>query len=63
MPTYPSGSIGFLVATKDKTGDVKKPLRTLSREEEDKMFDYYNKETHAASFVLPTFARKVIGSV
>ncbi|KAL9124395.1 MAG: hypothetical protein Q9217_006271 [Psora testacea] len=59
VPTYPSGSIGFLVATKDKDRDVKNPLRALPREEEDKLFEYYNKETHSASFILPTFARKV----
>ncbi|KAL9101595.1 MAG: hypothetical protein Q9163_003156 [Psora crenata] len=63
IPTYPSGSIGFLVATKDANRDVKKPLRTLPQDEEDKLFRYYNKETHSASFILPTFARRVIGSV
>ena len=57
-PTYPSGSIGYIVATKDHTRDVKIPVRSYSREEEDRMFQYYNKEVHSSSFVIPTMARK-----
>lgn len=56
IPTYPSGQIGFMVCSKDATRDVKKPVRTQSDEEEQKLFRYYNKRIHEASFVLPTFA-------
>lgn len=56
IPTYPSGQIGFMVCCKDATRDVKKPIRTMSDEEEEKLFRYYNKRIHEASFVLPTFA-------
>jgi spermidine synthase len=56
IPTYPSGQIGFMVCTKDATRNVKKPVRTQTDEEEQKLFRYYNKHIHEASFVLPTFA-------
>jgi spermidine synthase len=56
IPTYPSGQIGFMVCSKDANRDVSKPLRTVSDEEEQKMYRYYNKRIHEASFVLPTFA-------
>lgn len=58
IPTYPSGQIGFMVCSKDAKRDVKKPLRFLSPEEEEKRYKYYSKEVHEAAFVLPTFARK-----
>lgn len=56
IPTYPSGQIGFMVCCKDATRDVKSPLRVTSDEEEEKLYRYYNKRIHEASFVLPTFA-------
>jgi len=58
IPTYPSGQIGFMICCKDPDRNVKKPVRTWSAEEEEKLCRYYNKETHQAAFVLPTFARK-----
>ena len=60
IPTSPSGQIGFMVCCKDGSRDVKKPLRSWSTEEEEKLCKYYSKEIHAASFVLPTFARKAL---
>lgn len=60
IPTYPSGQIGFMVCCKDADRDVSKPLRTVSSEEEKKMYRYYNKRIHEASFVLPTFAAAVL---
>jgi len=57
-PTYPSGQIGFMVCCKDASRNVKKPLRSWTPEEEDKLCSYYSKEIHEAAFVLPTFARK-----
>jgi len=56
IPTYPSGQIGFMVCCKDPNRDVSKPLRTVSDDEERKMYRYYNKRIHEASFILPTFA-------
>jgi len=60
IPTYPSGQIGFMVCSKDPKADVKKPLRKVSEEEEEKRYRYYNARIHEASFVLPTFAAKAL---
>jgi spermidine synthase len=60
IPTYPSGQIGFMVCCKDATRNVKEPLRSWSREEEEKLCRYYNADIHRASFVLPNFARKAL---
>ncbi|KAF1986455.1 spermidine synthase [Aulographum hederae CBS 113979] len=60
IPTYPSGQIGFMVCCKNPEVDVKKPLRSWPREEEEKLCKYYSKEIHEAAFVLPTFARKAL---
>ncbi|KAL1960452.1 hypothetical protein VTO42DRAFT_7751 [Malbranchea cinnamomea] len=60
IPTYPSGQIGFLIATKDKNRNIREPLRTWTREEEDKLCRYYNQDIHRASFILPNFARKAL---
>ena len=58
IPTYPSGQIGFIVATKDR-GSCKKPERTPS-DEAQKDLKYYTPELHEASFVLPAFAKRAI---
>ncbi|KAK2741830.1 putrescine aminopropyltransferase [Onygenales sp. PD_40] len=60
IPTYPSGQIGFMVCCKDASRDVREPVRSWTREEEEKLCRYYNKEIHRASFVLPNFARKAL---
>lgn len=60
IPTYPSGQIGFMVCCKDANRNVKKPVRSWSEEEEEKLCKYYSKEIHEASFVLPNFARKAL---
>ncbi|KAI5289710.1 putrescine aminopropyltransferase [Ascosphaera aggregata] len=60
IPTYPSGQIGFMVACKDASVNLREPLRTWTKEEEEKLCRYYNKDMHRASFILPNFARKVL---
>lgn len=60
IPTYPSGQIGFLVCCKDKSRNVKEPLRSWGSEEEETLCKYYNKAIHRAAFVLPTFAKKAL---
>ncbi|PYH99680.1 spermidine synthase [Aspergillus ellipticus CBS 707.79] len=60
IPTYPSGQIGFMVCCKDATRNVKEPLRSWTREEEERLCRYYNQDIHRASFVLPNFARKAL---
>ncbi|ODV94099.1 hypothetical protein PACTADRAFT_76736 [Pachysolen tannophilus NRRL Y-2460] len=62
IPTYPSGQIGFMVCSKDANANVKKPLRELDPETERKLFRYYNKQIHEASFVLPTWARDALAT-
>lgn len=58
IPTYPSGMIGFMVCCKDKNANVKKPLRSIPPEEEEKQYKYYSKAIHEAAFVLPTWVAK-----
>lgn len=54
IPTYPSGTIGFLVCTLDGDRDLRTPLRKIEG------VRYYNEEIHKASFILPTFAQTVV---
>lgn len=61
IPTYPSGSIGFMVCSKDPNAQVKKPVRFDWDDEYVKNnFKYYTKDIHEASFVLPNFAAQVL---
>lgn len=54
IPTYPSGTIGFLVATLDEKRDLKKPQRVV------KPTRYWSQAVHKAAFVKPEFLRKGI---
>ncbi len=58
IPTYPSGQIGFIVASKGRA-TCKKPERQIS---DELLADlkYYTPELHSASFVLPAFAQRAI---
>jgi spermidine synthase len=58
IPTYPSGQIGFIVATKGR-GICNKPTRQPDKETEGSL-KYYNSALHEAAFVLPSFARRAI---
>ncbi|KAL6896122.1 spermidine synthase [Trichoderma longibrachiatum] len=60
IPTYPSGQIGFMVCCKDANRNVREPLRSWTKEEEEEKCRYYNAEIHKASFILPTFAKKAL---
>ena len=51
-----------MVCCKEAARDLSDPLRSWTRDEEEKLCRYYNKQIHKASFILPTFARKAIGS-
>jgi spermidine synthase len=51
IPTYPSGQIGFIVASKEEGRDLKTPLRKVANTR------YYNEAVHSAAFVLPEFVR------
>lgn len=54
IPTYPSGSMGFLICSKEPTREMNKPLREVPG------CKYYNAEVHKAAFVLPEFGRAMI---
>ena len=58
IPTYPSGQIGFIVATKGRT-----TCKVPEREAEKEMLaglNYYTPALHKAAFVLPAFAERAI---
>eukprot|EP00522_Entomoneis_paludosa_P007854 CAMPEP_0172443566 /NCGR_PEP_ID=MMETSP1065-20121228/3801_1 /TAXON_ID=265537 /ORGANISM="Amphiprora paludosa, Strain CCMP125" /LENGTH=270 /DNA_ID=CAMNT_0013193837 /DNA_START=214 /DNA_END=1026 /DNA_ORIENTATION=+ len=58
IPTYPSGQIGFLLATKGRGScrvAPRKPETTVAQQ-----LQYYTAELHEAAFVLPAFARRAI---
>ena len=58
MPTYPSGQIGFIIATKGRA-TCTKPERKPT-EEVQAGLKYYTPELHEAAFVLPAFAKRAI---
>jgi spermidine synthase len=58
VPSYPSGQIGCIMATKGR-GDCSAPSRMPTKEEQ-KALRYYTPEIHKASFVLPAFASRAI---
>ena len=51
VPTYPSGQIGFLVASREPEDDLRTPQRSVLD------IRYYNAHVHRAAFVLPEFCR------
>lgn len=53
IPTYPSGQIGFMIATKDGSNDVSLPKRAPDATHLNKL-KYYSEAVHKASFVLPS---------
>jgi hypothetical protein len=54
IPTYPSGTIGFLIASLDEKRDLKSSLRDIPGTK------YWSPAVHSASFVQPEFVRKSI---
>lgn len=55
IPTYPSGQIGFMIATVDEAIDVAEPSREVTAATE---FQYYSEAIHHQAFTLPAFAQK-----
>ena len=58
VPTYPSGQIGFILASKG-TCDFKVATRPPTADMQ-KTLQYYTPEMHIAAFSLPAFARRAI---
>ncbi|XP_072938668.1 spermidine synthase [Epargyreus clarus] len=58
VPTYPSGTIGFVIGSLDKDVKFDQPTITFTPEEEKAMnLRFYNSNLHKAAFVLPTFIK------
>ncbi|KAL1921303.1 uncharacterized protein VTP21DRAFT_11019 [Calcarisporiella thermophila] len=57
IPTYPSGQIGFMIASKEDGKNFQIPVRRWTPEQEAKLCKYYNAEIHHAAFVLPQFLK------
>lgn len=63
IPTYPSGTIGFVVCRKDGKAKLSKATRSAKEalgKKGAKTLRYYSPELHAASFVLPNFVKKAL---
>ncbi|CAG8722340.1 4187_t:CDS:2, partial [Acaulospora colombiana] len=56
IPTYPSGQIGFCLASKDANRDLRNPIRKITGTR------YYNEEVHKAAFALPEFGKRILES-
>jgi spermidine synthase len=54
--SYPSGQIGFIIATKGRA-TCKKPVR---KPVDEAVLRYYTPELHEAAFVLPAFCKRQI---
>ncbi|KAH7697612.1 Protein SPDS-1 a, partial [Aphelenchoides avenae] len=58
VSTYPSGSMGYLIASKEAR-DVSVPSRELTDEQCKQMgLRFYNSQMHRAAFALPTFVKQ-----
>jgi len=58
-PTYPSGTIGFLVCSLDKNAKLTEPIDPKLADKLDTR--YYTADVHRAAFALPAFVRKELG--
>lgn len=58
IPSYPSGQIGFIVASKGRA-TCKVPDRTPTKDVQ-KELKYYTPEIHQAAFALPAFCKRAI---
>lgn len=54
IPTYPSGQIGFIVASKAAGRDLRTPLRAVKGNR------YWNDSVHRSAFILPEFGRALL---
>lgn len=66
VPTYPSGTIGFMIcSTEGPPVNFKIPINPIEKQNAATNLrgplKFYNSEMHAAAFALPTFLRKALG--
>jgi len=62
IPTYPSGQIGFLLCSTAANTSLRRPFRSPTPIVQEQL-KYYSPAAHAAAFVLPTFAERVVAPV
>ncbi len=60
VPTYPGGNIGICLGSLGP--ELKQPARKISDRVQKKL-QYYTPQIHAASFVLPDFARRMFDNI
>jgi len=59
IPTYPSGQIGFIIATKGREEGCQVPKRAIPDAMQQQL-QYYTPAIHEAAFVLPAFCQRAI---
>lgn len=59
VPTYTSGQLGLIVCSKNEKLNLVCPQR-VPTDGEQQMMKYYNPQIHRASFVLPTWADRLL---
>jgi len=63
IPTYPSGSIGFILCSLNPDTSFKKPIFKVDDNLADELqLRYYSDKIHEASFALPRFVMKALKS-
>lgn len=61
IPSYPCGSIGFILGCLDENRDMRSPIYKFSNDEIDRLgFKYYSTKIHSAAFALPRYAEKAL---
>lgn len=61
VPSYPTGQIGFFIASLNKSTKLNEPITTFTDKEIDTMkLRYYTAEIHKAAFTLPRYARNIL---
>lgn len=59
VPTYTSGQLGLIICAKDSKVNLTKPQRNPTSTEQQ-MMRYYNPQIHYTSFILPTWADRLV---
>lgn len=62
VPTYPCGQIGFILAAKGDTVNLRRPYREMSSVLQEQL-RWYNPSVHRASFVVPHFLEEKLSAV
>uniref|UniRef100_A0A182QTI0 PABS domain-containing protein n=1 Tax=Anopheles farauti TaxID=69004 RepID=A0A182QTI0_9DIPT len=61
VPSYPTGQIGFFIASLNPETDFREPARKFDDTEIDQMgMRYYTTDIHRSAFTLPRFAAKAL---